>query len=88
MQVNMITNIGAVLFAGLGGALVPQSLLPHWAQTVAPLAPSYWAMLGYKHVILGMHGGVLRPALVLLGFAAVFMRIAAVRLHPDESKLV
>src|SRR5687768_3897932 len=47
MQLNAATNIGTMVFAGLGGAITPLSVLPEWARTVAPITPSYWAMRGF-----------------------------------------
>ncbi len=86
LQVNAIINISALLFACLGGALVPGSLLPHWAAVLSPLVPTYWAMTGFRRAILGESGGELVPILVLLGFAAIFALIAAWRLRFDQQK--
>ncbi len=86
MQANAFTNIGALLLAGLGGALVPQGLLPHWAQTISPVVPSYWAMRGYRHVILGQHGGVLLPVAVLLAFAVAHLTLAGMRFRLNDRK--
>ena len=52
MQVDAIANLGAMLFVGLGGALTPPDLLPAWAQPLAPATPTYWAMRGFRAVIL------------------------------------
>ena len=41
-----------MLFGAIGGALVPLSVLPQWAKTIAPLTPTYWAMRGFRSVIL------------------------------------
>ena len=35
---------------------VPFSVLPQWAQTVAPATPTYWAMRGFRSVILDGRG--------------------------------
>jgi ABC-2 type transport system permease protein len=86
MQVNAFINISALLFACLGGALVPQSLLPHWATVLSPAVPSYWAMKGFRRAILGESGGELVPILVLLAFAAAFALIAVWRLRFDQQK--
>src|SRR5438093_6173406 len=51
-QVNIVANLGTVVLAGLGGALIPLHLLPGWAQRVAPAVPTYWAMRGFRSVIL------------------------------------
>lgn len=88
-QVNAIANLGAMIFGGLGGALVPVSLLPAWIQAVAPATPTYWAMHGYRSVILDGAGitGVLLPAAVLLAFAAALALVAVRRLRFDQAKV-
>jgi ABC-2 type transport system permease protein len=88
MQVNALSNLGALLFAGLGGALTPLSTLPGWARSVAPAVPSYWAMRGFRSVILdgGGVGTVLLPCAVLLAFAAGFGLVAARRFSFAETK--
>lgn len=86
MQVNAITNIAALMLSGLGGALVPESVLPGWAKFVSPVVPSHWAMHGYQHAILGKGDGIAVPVVVLLGFAAVFAAVAARGLRFEERK--
>lgn len=87
LQANAVVNIGALLLAGLAGALVPYGLLPGWAQDVSPIVPSYWAMQGYKRVIFGEGATVLEPILILLGFALLSGLIALVRFRLDETKV-
>jgi ABC-2 type transport system permease protein len=86
MQVTALTNFGALLFAGLGGALVPLAFLPRWAQSLGPIVPSYWAMRGYRDAILG-HSGALVSAAVLSVFAAVLVLLAVLRFRCEESKI-
>ncbi len=88
MQLNAISYLLALLFAGLGGAITPLSLLPGWARTIAPGAPSYWAMRGYRSVILG-HAGlgdVIEPVAMLTAFAAVSLMVAGTRLRFEQTK--
>jgi ABC-2 type transport system permease protein len=87
-QLNVLANLGGVALAGLGGALVPLSALPGWAEAVAPVTPSYWAMRGFRAVILDGDGaaGVIVPILVLLAFGTVFAVVAAARFRFDERK--
>lgn len=87
MQANAVANIGALLLAGLAGALVPYSLLPNWAQDIAPAVPSYWAMQGYKHAIFGEGTTVVEPILILFGFSILSALIASVRFRFDEAKV-
>jgi ABC-2 type transport system permease protein len=87
-QLNVLANVGTTALAGIGGALVPLTTLPGWAQTVAPATPSYWAMQGFRTVILDGGGvtDVLVPVGVLIGFAAAFGVVASVRFRFDEAK--
>lgn len=88
MQLSVFTNVGALLLAGLGGAIVPVSALPGWAQAVAPVTPGYWAMHGYNAVFLegGGVGDVALSVSALLGFAAALGGVAAARLNFQETK--
>lgn len=85
VQVYAVTYVGALLFAGFGGALVPQGLLPSWAQAISPLVPSHWAMDGYKAAVTGGDGALTAIA-VLLGFSAVVGVAAMLLLRADETK--
>jgi ABC-2 type transport system permease protein len=88
-QANSFGYLGMVLFGAIGGAFVPFSVLPHWAQTIAPVTPTYWAMRGLRSVILDGRGigGVVRPTAMLLAMAAVFAVVAVRRLRFEESKV-
>lgn len=88
-QLNAAANLGATFFAGLGGALVPLPLLPAWARTIAPAVPSYWAMRGFKSMILGQggFGSAAIPALVLAGFTATFAVVAITRFRFEDPKV-
>lgn len=88
LQLNAVSNLGTMLFAGLGGAIAPIAVLPGWARAVAPATPSYWAMRGFRDVIAG--GGFAQVALsiaVLLGFAAIFAVVAGLRFRFDDVKV-
>jgi ABC-2 type transport system permease protein len=87
-QVLAVSNLGAIAFAGIGGALVPISTLPGWAEAVAPLTPTYWAMRGFNSVLLDGDGmsAVLLPAGVLLGATVVLGVAAAVLFRFDAEK--
>lgn len=88
-QVDAASNLGAILMAGLGGALAPISSLPDWARAVAPVTPSYWAMRGFQSVILFNHGvsSVILPVIVLLVFGSVFTLVAAARFRFEQTKV-
>lgn len=88
-QANAFATVGLVVFGAIGGALVPFSVLPGWAQTIAPVTPTYWAMRGFRSVILDGQslGGVVAPALVLLGMGALFAVVALRRFRFEDTKI-
>jgi ABC-2 type transport system permease protein len=86
MQANALIYVGGLACACLGGALMPYSTLPAWAQAVAPAIPHYWAMRGYQNAILDQGESVVLPLAVLLFFAVTFAAIAAWRLRFEETK--
>ena len=87
-QVNALANLGTALLAGAGGALVPRFLLPGWVEAVGPWTPTYWAMRGYRAVILDGAGwsAVARPVATLLAFAVGASVVALMRFSVDERK--
>jgi ABC-2 type transport system permease protein len=80
---------GLVVFGALGGALVPIDFLPHWARSVAPATPSYWAMRGFRSVILAGDGlsALLLPIAVLLAMATGCVVVALTRLRFGDAKV-
>lgn len=89
LQLNTFANLFGIVFAGVGGALVPLAVLPAWVQNVARFVPTYWAMDGFLDVILGGAGmpDVIVPTLALLIFTVVFTAVAAVKFRFEESKV-
>ncbi len=87
-QVSGFQNVGAMVFGGLGGALVPLDQLPGWARVIAPATPAYWAMEGHKAVLLEDAGliDVLPSAAVLFASSVVFGLLASRRFRVDETK--
>lgn len=87
-QFNVFAYLGALVLAGFGGALVPATVLPEWARTVGPATPTYWAMRGFRAVLVDGRGlgAITLPALVLLAFALGFAAVAAWILDPDQRK--
>lgn len=88
MQLNSLANVLTLLLAGLGGALTPLASLPGWARTLSPATPSYWAMRGYRMVIVdgASPTAVLPSALVLLGFTVGFCAVVLWRFRFEEVK--
>lgn len=89
LQLNTYVNLFGIVFAGVGGALVPIAVLPEWVQSIARFVPTYWAMQGFLDVILEGAGAadVVVPTFVLLLFTAVFAIVAAVKFRFEESKV-
>ena len=87
-QLNALQNVGAMVFGGLGGALVPFESLPGWARVIGPVTPAYWAMRGHRSVFLEQGGvsDVLLPFAVLLAAAAVLAAAGVARFRADETK--
>ncbi len=87
-QLNAIGSVGGFAMAMLGGAWVPVSSMPGWAQAIAPGIPTYWAMKAFRSIILEGGGlvDVAGPVLVLAGFGAAFTVAAAARFRFEESK--
>src|SRR6202035_2964820 len=84
-QANAFSTVGLVIFGAVGGALVPFNVLPGWAQTIAPVTPTYWAMRGFRSVILDGQGlgGVELSIGVLLGMGVLFGLVALARFRFD-----
>jgi ABC-2 type transport system permease protein len=87
-QLSIVVNIGALLFAGVGGALVPLSLLPSWTSVPGVVTPVYWVMRGYDAVVLDGAGpaAVLLPVGALLAQTVVLLTVALLRFRVDETK--
>lgn len=88
-QLSAAANVGAMILGGFGGALAPISALPDWAQTVAPLSPTYWALLGFRSVILEGGGvqSILVPMGILVGVSLVAAGTAAYRFRFTDAKV-
>jgi len=87
-QLNAIGSVGGFGLAMLGGAWVPVSSMPGWAQAIAPALPTYWAMDAFRTVILegGGLADVARPIMVLIGFGVLFTVLAAAKFRFEETK--
>lgn len=87
-QLNAIASVGGFALAMIGGAWVPVSTMPGWAQAIAPVMPTYWAMRAFRSLIL--EGGgldeVALPILVLAGFGVLFTVVAAAKFRFEETK--
>lgn len=72
-QVLVIANLGAILSAGVGGALAPVRDLPAWVSPLSHLAPTFWAMQGFNDVLLEGKGcgSIVLPVAILFAFTLV-----------------
>ena len=88
-QLATAANVGAMIMAGVGGALTPLSVLPGWARVVAPVTPTYWAMVGFREVILDGGGvrDVVVPIGVLLAFSVCFAFLATRFFRFSDAKI-
>jgi ABC-2 type transport system permease protein len=88
-QAQAFGIVGMVVFGAVGGALVPVNVLPGWARTIAPATPTYWAMRGFRSVVLDgrSFGGVALPVGVLSAMTVAFTVLALARLRLDEAKV-
>lgn len=79
-ELSVICDVGALTLSSLGGALVPLSLMPEWAQFVAPASPGYWALNLMQAAVRGDLAGMLTPAAILVAIGLVAGAFAARRL--------
>ncbi len=87
-QLNAVGSVGAFGMAMLGGSWVPVEQMPGWAQAVAPAMPTYWAMKGFRWVVLegkGL-GDVVGVLLALAAFGLAFAILAAWRFRFEDAK--
>jgi len=71
----------------LGGAWVPAFVFPAWLQQLTLVVPVRWAVDGFDAMTwrgIGSQGAVV-PIVVLIGFAALFAGVAAVRFRWEEA---
>jgi ABC-2 type transport system permease protein len=87
-QLNAVGFLGGTLCSAIGGAFVPLAGLPGWARTISPITPHYWAMRGYRAILLdgAGTGAVLLPVLVLLIYTGAFSIVALARFRFDDTK--
>ena len=82
-----ITTFAVLIMVMLGGAWVPAFVFPAWLQQVTMVVPVRWAVDGMDAMTWrgqGLEAAVL-PVLVLVGFAAVFAALAALRFRWEEA---
>jgi ABC-2 type transport system permease protein len=81
-----VTTFAVLLMVMLGGAWVPTFIFPAWLQRLTVIVPARWAVDGLDAMTwrgIGLTGAI-APMLVMLGFALVFVAIAASRFRWEE----
>jgi ABC-2 type transport system permease protein len=86
-QLAVLTDIGAIVLATLGGALLPLSLMPATARHLAPASPGYWAIAMLNAAVRGDTAGTLRPAAILGAIAMVTGTLTCLRLRRGLAQL-
>jgi len=68
---------------------VPIELLPDWLEVLARLTPTYWAMEGFRDVVLdGLGVTSVLPEVAALGvFAALFAVVAVSRFRMETARV-
>lgn len=86
---NILIQAGALLAAGIGGALAPVSAFPGWMQHLAPISPVYWSLKGSRGVVSLGWGfqEIGRPVLVLTGLSLSMLLLTIGRYRHDEVKV-
>ncbi|MBG0813130.1 ABC transporter permease [Planomonospora sp. ID82291] len=79
-ELSVITDVGALTLSALGGALVPLSIMPGWAQTAAHASPGYYALDMMQAAVRGDAAGIAPSAAVLLALGLAAGAFAARRL--------
>ncbi|MEZ5239140.1 MAG: ABC transporter permease [Microthrixaceae bacterium] len=87
-QYNAFAYLGALVLAGVGGALTPFDTLPGWAQAIAPAAPTYWAVRAFETIILrgGSFGDVAGELVALAAFGVGFLALGVALFDPDKPR--
>ncbi|MCY9783549.1 ABC transporter permease [Nocardiopsis sp. EMB25] len=79
-ELAAICDVGALVVSALGGALVPISMMPAWAQATAPLSPGYWALAMLRAAVAGDTGTALQASSVLVAVGVVAGALACARI--------
>lgn len=88
-QVMAVVNLGAMVFAGMGGAFAPVEALPGWARAVAPISPAYWMIEGFRGVVLegASLAATLRPAAIVAAMTLGVALVAVWRFRFTDEKV-
>ena len=89
-QFLVLTNLGGLLFTGIGGALVPTDDLPIWVQVIAPVSPAYWALHGFRAIILNGADvkSIVLPLVIVTGTGTAALIFSILRFRFAETKVM
>lgn len=88
-QMMALVNVSTAVFGGLGGTVIPRSLMPGPVRALSPLTPSYWAMSGLQGIVRGEDLlSLARCAGALLAFALAFGVAATLGLSQERRKII
>jgi ABC-2 type transport system permease protein len=73
-------DVGALLISSIGGAILPVSLMPSWAQAITRFSPGTYGLAMLRSAVQGDIGGTLRPALICLLIGLLCGAVATYRL--------
>jgi ABC-2 type transport system permease protein len=87
-QAIVLSLVPMFLLGGLGGSMMPLEATSPTFQAIGHVSPVAWAMDGFKNIILRGHGleSVLLPAGMLLGYAILFLVLAAWRFQVSQER--
>ena len=79
VQATTLGGIANIIFAALGGIMVPKFVMPPFMRELADVSPMSWGLEGFLDIFLRQAGwqAVLPEAAALLGFALVSLALAS-----------
>ncbi|MBC6447351.1 ABC transporter permease [Actinokineospora xionganensis] len=79
-ELGVISDVGALVLSSMGGALVPLSIMPGWAQAAAHASPGYWALSLMQAAVRGDGAAMVLPTVILLALGVLAGTFAVRRL--------
>lgn len=88
VQLNTVSTLTAITFAGLGGAITPIETLPGWALAIAPSTAAYWSMRAFRATLTPEtdYVAIVVSIVSLLGFTTVFLAAAAAKFRLSDER--
>ena len=86
-QATTLGGAGNIIFAALGGIMVPTFIMPEFMQTASVISPMSWGLQGFLDIFL-RGGGVAQVwpkalSLLLLGIATLGLSLMLIKKQPD-----